>query len=465
MRHAHTVAQVRTAEAALLAALPEGVLMQRAATGLATAVVDFLGEVYGARVLLVVGSGDNGGDALWAGAKLARRGAHVEAICLSAEPHPSGTPGFLAAGGRIVSPEEAVQPDVVIDGVVGIGGKAGLRPAAATIFEQFADCPVIACDVPSGVDVDTGCLDGPAARADLTVTFGTHKVAHLVEPAASLCGSIELIDIGLDLPAAEVTSMQPHDIAALLPRPQAVDHKYTRGVLGICAGSSTYPGAAVMCTAGAAQGLIGMVRYLGSAQDEVIAAHPDVVTVPGRVQAWAVGSGTDSEGEEALKAALSDGVPLVIDADALAHVKEPLNQPAVLTPHAGELSAMIGVPRGEIEAAQLHHARKAAAAYGAVVLLKGHHTLVANPEGEVRVTTTGTPWLGVAGAGDVLTGVIGSLLAAGLDPFDAASVGSWLHGAAATRASCGGPLTPLALAGMIPKVVAEILEVEDDFHG
>jgi len=465
MRHAHTVAQVRAAEATLMATLPEGLLMQRAATGLAVAIVDFLGEVYGARILLVIGSGDNGGDALWAGARLASRGAQVEAICLSDSPHPSGTPAFLAAGGRIVSPSEATPPTVVVDGVVGIGGKPGLRPEAAAVFERFADRPVIACDIPSGVAVDTGCLAGPSVRAALTVTFGTHKIAHLVEPAASRCGSIELVEIGLELPTAAVESLQPEDVAALLPHPGSTDHKYTRGVLGISAGSTTYPGAAVMCVAGAAQGLAGMVRYLGSARTEVVGAHPQVVTTPGRVQAWAVGSGTDHEAGEALRAALGDDVPLVIDADALRHLKAPLNRPAVLTPHAGELSEILGIPRSEIEGAQLQHVREAAVTFGAVVLLKGHHTLIADPDGRVRVTTTGTPWLGVAGAGDVLTGVIGALLAAGLDPLDAASVGSWLHGAAATRASCGGPLTPLALAGMIPTVVAELLGVEEDFHG
>ena len=457
MRHAHTVAQVREAEAELLAALPEGTLMQRAATGLAVATGAFLGRVYGARVLLVVGSGDNGGDALWAGARLARRGARVEAICLSSNPHPTGTPAFLAAGGTVVTTETAADPEVIIDGVVGIGGNPGLRPEAVAAFESFPGVPVIACDIPSGVDVDTGRLAGPAVRADLTVTFGTHKVAHLVEPAASRCGSIELVDIGLNLPGAAVESLQSSDIAALLPRPSAADHKYTRGVLGIRAGSSTYPGAAVMCTAAATQGLIGMARYVGSAAADVLAAHPEVVVGVGRVQAWAVGSGTAEEAGPALAEALADGVPLVIDADALHQVTAPLPVPVVLTPHAGELAAMLQVERAEIEAAQLHYARLAAARYECVVLLKGHHTLIARPDGRTRVTTSGSPWLGVAGAGDLLTGVIGSLLAAGLDPFDAASVGSWVHGAAANLAGAGGPLTPMGVSGKISEVVRSLV--------
>ncbi len=457
MRYAHTVDQVRRAEAALMAQVPEGTLMQRAARGLATAISDFIGHTYGARVLLVVGSGDNGGDALWAGAMLARRGAAVEAICLSDIPHPTGMPAFLAAGGQIVTPTEAKRPDVVVDAVVGIGGKPGLRPDAEQAFGLFPDCPVIAVDVPSGVEVDTGCLDGAAVCADLTVTFGTYKVAHLVEPAASRCGSVEIIDIGLDLPTAAVESFQTSDVAEHIALPSASDHKYTRGVLGIRAGSSTYPGAAVLCTAAAVQGLIGMVRYVGSAASEVLTAHPEVVVGPGRVQAWAVGSGAAEEAGSALAAALTDGVPLVIDADALQHVSGPLPMPVVLTPHAGELAMMLAVERAEIEAAQLHYARLAAARFECVVLLKGHHTLIARPDGRARVTTIGSSWLGVAGAGDVLTGVIGSLLAAGLEPFDAASVGSWLHGAAAGLAGGGGPLTPMQVAAKLPEVVRALV--------
>jgi hydroxyethylthiazole kinase-like uncharacterized protein yjeF len=189
----------------------------------------------------------------------------------------------------------------------------------------------------------------------------------------------------------------------------------------------------------------------------VLAAHPDVVVGEGRVQAWVVGSGGDQLAAEALTAALADDVPLVVDADALRHLDHPVGRPALLTPHAGELAAMLGVDRVEVEAEQLEHARRAAAEYAATVLLKGHHTVVAEPDGRVRVTTTGTPWLAVAGAGDVLGGLCGALLAAGLTPYDAGSVGSWLHGAAATYASQGGPVTAPAVAAAVPHVVAALL--------
>jgi hydroxyethylthiazole kinase-like uncharacterized protein yjeF len=456
MRRAHTVEQVRAAEAELMAKLPDDALMQRAATGLAVAITDLLGSTYAARVLLLVGAGDNGGDALWAGARLASRGVAVEAVLLSEKVHLAGLAALRSAGGRTVTVAEAHQPDVVVDGIVGIGGRPPLREEASAALAAFSGVPVVAVDVPSGVDVDSGRLEGKHVRADLTVTFGTHKIAHLVDPAAQACGVVHLVDIGLDLPEAPVEALQPVDVAALLPVPGPFEHKYTRGVVGVRAGSETYPGAAVLCSSGAVSGLAGMVRYLGSAADAVRARHPEIVVSDGRVQAWVVGSGGDADAEQALTDALADGVPAVVDADALVHVRKGA-QGLVLTPHAGELARMLDVEREEVEADQLGFARRAAVQYDAVVLLKGRRTLVARPDGRVRVTTSGVSWLAVAGAGDVLAGVIGSLLAAGLDPWDAASVGSWLHGAAAALASGGGPLTASAVADAVPEVVRNLL--------
>jgi hydroxyethylthiazole kinase-like uncharacterized protein yjeF len=200
-----------------------------------------------------------------------------------------------------------------------------------------------------------------------------------------------------------------------------------------------------------------MVRYLGEAADLVRAAHPEVVAGPGRVQAWVIGSGGGEDAGKALSEALSDGVPVVVDADGLTHVTGPVDVPALLTPHAGELARMLGVEREEVEAEQLRFAREAAQRYDAVVLLKGRHTLVATPAGEVRVTTVGPAWLASAGAGDVLAGLCGALLAAGLSPLDAGSVGSWLHGAAAVAAGDGGPLTAPDVARALPPLLRDLL--------
>ncbi|MCW2868485.1 MAG: carbohydrate kinase, partial [Marmoricola sp.] len=368
----------------------------------------------------------------------------------------AGLAALRSAGGSVVELARARVPDVVVDGILGIGGRPGLRPDAQEALARFPDATVVAVDVPSGVEVDTGRTDGAHVTADLTVTFGTHKVAHLVDPAAMACGTVHLVELGLDLPPAPVEALQTADVAALLPVPGPFDHKYLRGVVGIRAGSQTYPGAAVLSTSAAVAGLAGMVRYLGSATEAVRARHPEVVAASGRVQAWVVGSGGDSDAEQALAESLEDGVPVVVDADALVHVR-PGSGTLVLTPHAGELARMLEVERSEIEADQLGSARRAAAAYDAVVLLKGRRTVVARPDGRVRVTTSGVPWLAVAGAGDVLAGLVGALLAAGLDPWDAASCGSWLHGAAAALASDGGPLTASQVAEAVPQVVRTIL--------
>lgn len=465
MRSAHTVAQVRAAEEDLLARLPDGVLMQRAAAGLAHAVAAFLGQVYGARVLLLVGAGNNGGDALYAGAGLARRGAGVDCLLLSPDQvHEAGLDALRRAGGQVVSDPRG-RYDVVVDGIVGIGGQGPLRPRAASVVAALGDVPVVAVDTPSGVDVDTGRIEGAHVRAAVTVTFGTHKVAHLVDPGAMACGAVHLVDIGLELPDAAVEALQAEDVAARLPVPAPTAHKYTRGVVGVRAGSDEYRGAAMLSVAGAGCGLAGMVRYVPPEQasgragvaDLVQAAHPEVIVGTGQVQAWVVGSGGGPRAGEQLAAALADDVPLVIDADALSALEGPVGRPAVLTPHAGELARLLQVDRSAVESDQLHHARLAAERFGAVVLLKNRHSLTVHPDGRVRVTTVGPPWLATAGAGDVLGGLVGALLAAGLDPFEAASVGSWVHGAAASLARTDGPLTAGEVAHAIPDVCAGLL--------
>lgn len=455
MRRAHTVEQVRAAEAVLLAALPDGTLMARAAAGLAAAVVDLLGVPYGRRVLLLVGPGDNGGDALFAGALLARRGCAVRAVLLADTAHEAGLAALRRAGGRVVAAgEDGPRPDVVVDGIVGIGGRPGLRPDAAAELARHPGVPVVAVDVPSGVSVDDGRLDGDHVRADVTVTFGTHKVAHLVDPAAAACGAVTLVDIGLDLPDAAVAALQPDDAARLVRVPAGADHKYTRGVVGVRTGAA-YPGAGLLSVAGAASGLAGMVRYVGpdAVADQVRQAHPEVVAGAGRVQAWVVGCGSGDGAAAQLEEALADGVPVVVDADALAHLPDRLGPGTVLTPHAGELARMLDVERDEVEAQQLRSVRTAAERFGTVVVLKGRRTLTAAPDGRVRVTTTGVPWLATAGAGDVLAGLAGAVLASGLDAFDAASLASWLHGAAATLAAGDGPIVAGDVAAAIPRAV------------
>ncbi|NBE55404.1 NAD(P)H-hydrate dehydratase, partial [Streptomyces boluensis] len=455
MRTAFGVETVRAAERELMARLPAGALMQRAAAGLAAACAELLGKVYGSRIVLLVGSGDNGGDALYAGARLARRGAGVAAVLLAPErAHAGGLRALLAAGGRVSSTPERDIADarLVLDGIVGIGGRGGLRPDAARLAELAADSRafVVAVDLPSGVDADTGEVRGEAVRADATVTFGTYKPGLLVDPAHEHAGAVRLIDIGLELPAeADLEALRYADVAGLLPVPGASSDKYRRGVVGIAAGSARYPGAAVLAVAGALRGGAGAVRYVGPAGDAVIARYPEALvhagppSKAGRVQAWVVGPGLGDDADR-VRDVLAADVPVLIDADGLRFADRDevraRTAPTVLTPHAGEAAALLGVERAEVEAGRLAAVRRLAEAYGAMVLLKGSTTLIAAPGRVVRVNPTGTSWLATAGSGDVLSGLAGALLAAGLDTVDAASTAAFLHGLAARRAARGGPI-------------------------
>src|SRR5581483_1198927 len=206
MRDAYRVAQVRAAERALMTLVPDGALMRRAAAGLASVCGSLLarypGQVYGSRVLVLAGTGDNGGDALYAGALLARRGAAVTVIAPGGKTHPGGTAELLASGGRIRGDAAFDRADLIIDGLFGIGGRGGLREpfdGLARRAEQArqAGATVVAVDLPSGIDADTGTVDGPAVRADVTVTFGALKPGLLVDPGARHAGTVELVDIGL----------------------------------------------------------------------------------------------------------------------------------------------------------------------------------------------------------------------------------------------------------------------------
>ncbi|MFF5425944.1 MULTISPECIES: NAD(P)H-hydrate dehydratase [unclassified Streptomyces] len=475
MRTAYRVETVRAAEADLMARLPEGALMQRAAAGLAAACCSLLGKgrVYGARVVLLVGSGDNGGDALYAGARLARRGAGVSAVLLGTRAHEGGLAALRAAGGRVIGgPEDdpyavLAAADLVLDGITGIGGRGGLRPGAVPLARaaRGSGAVVVAVDLPSGVDADTGEVAGEALRADATVTFGTYKPGLLVDPAREYAGAVRLVGIGLDLPSVpDLEALQHRDVARLLPRPGAESDKYRRGVVGVVAGSARYPGAAVLAVSGALRGGAGAVRYVGPAGDAVIAAHPETLVhagppeKAGRVQAWVVGPGLgDGPGAGAAVAEVLDSsVPVLVDADGLRGLDPAAvrarRAPTVLTPHAGEAAALLGVPRASVEAGRLAAVRELAGRFGATVLLKGSTTLVCGPGAKpVRVNPTGTSWLATAGSGDVLSGLAGSLLAAGLEPRDAASCAAYLHGLAARHATGpGAPLTAADVAAALP---------------
>jgi len=494
-----------------MALVPDGTLMQRAAAGLAAVCVSLLrqypGGVYGARVVILAGTGDNGGDALYAGERLARRGAAVTAIAAGARLHAGGAAALRAAGGRIVavvpprgpddalpdnSPPDNSPPDVaarydagrdvrhaighadlIIDGLLGIGGKGGLREPFATLAQLAANsaATTLAVDLPSGIDADTGEVEGPAVRADVTVTFGTFKPGLLIDPGSGHAGVVELVDIGLGPyldPTPEASAPQAEDIAELLPHPGAESDKYRRGVLGLLTGSDKYTGAALLSTGGAVAGGAGMVRLVTApnAAAAVRLVHPEVVITElpgirfpddvGRVQAWVAGPGmgTDEAAADRLGRVLATNLPVLVDADGLTLLSNhrellPRAAPTLLTPHAGELGRLLRADPADVAARRLEHARRAAAEFGACVLLKGSTTVVAPPDDidPVLINTTGTPWLATAGTGDVLAGLAGALLAQGLAAPQAALCAAYLHGLAARLAAAGTGRGGRAAAG------------------
>ena len=484
MREAYDVAAVRAAERAL---------MSRAAAGLTSVCARLLGQVYGARVVILAGSGDNGGDALYAGARLARRGAAVTAIAAAPKVHEGGTAALRAAGGRVTGHADAIaRADLIIDGLLGIGGRGGLREpfaglaAAAERARRDADATVVAVDLPSGIDADTGAVDGPAVRADVTVTFGALKPGLLIDPGAGYAGTVELVDIGLrpeGEPAAEAP--QQDDIAARLPRPGPESDKYRRGVVGVLAGSDRFAGAAVLATGGAVRGGAGMVRVVTASvpaavvrqtwPEAVLTVHPDdgdwdLPGSVGRVQAWVAGPGmgTGPDAVARLAAVLATDLPALVDADGLTILSQhqdllPRRAPTLITPHAGELSRLLGTDSAAIEARRLEHARRAAERLGLTVLLKGSTTVIASPGVTTAlVNPTGTPWLATAGTGDVLSGLAGALLAQGLEPAWAGAVAAYLHGLAARLAAAGTRRPrrrPEAAAEQVPEAPIGAFEV------
>lgn len=457
----HTVASIRAAEDEAFARTDEGELMQRASDALATRLLRDLGHTDGTSVLVLAGPGNNGGDALWAASRLAGRGVRVWVHAVDPDRvHRPGWEACLGRGGTPVDRDTALtligRVDRVVDGIYGIGGHPGLPDDLAQIARACEDSgvPVTAVDVPSGLAADE-CGDPVSFRAERTVTFGSAKPCQVMQPAAERCGELDVVDIDLHWSAIGVRGeplirrWEASDVARRWPVPTVRSDKYARGVVGVDAGSATYPGAGVLVAHGAAYAGCGMVRSLGAVEvaRATVSAIPSVVTASGRVQAWVVGSGWGErpDGAARLAEVLDEDVPVLVDADALRHVDEVMLRPdCLLTPHAGELARMLGVDRAEVEAHPIDHARRVAERTGATVLLKGATQYVVRPgERTLDVAVPGPAWTAQAGSGDTLAGVCGALLAAGLPAADAAACGASLQ---ALTAAAEPPLPPHALA-------------------
>ncbi|WP_166973174.1 NAD(P)H-hydrate dehydratase [Brevibacterium atlanticum] len=439
---------IRDAEVPLLdAGVP---LMARAARALANIGLETLradhGRVTGTRVSVLAGPGNNAGDALFAAAALARRGAAITVITLFDRTHTEGVAAARSAGAQVIAftptedgtsradvLHELTRADLVLDGILGTGGRRGLPDHITALIADWAPHRtgrLIAVDVPSDLDPDPDGAD-QRLHADRTVTFGGLK-SELVDPrVTAFTGSIDVIDIGLDLDPelADSELLDSADLAADFPRPEPTGHKYSRGITGVLAGSEDYPGAGVLTTTSAVNAGAGMVRYLGSplVAEFVVGLHPEVVSASGRVDAVVLGPG-DPEADhiQAVVDGLSDtNTPVVIDAGGLDMVGRAeamagtwlAHRPLIITPHAGELARLLSRLLGEIITAgrigqdPAGWARQAAELTGTIVLLKGHHTVIAAPDGFVVLPEPGPASLATAGAGDVLAGILGTLCA------------------------------------------------------
>ncbi|MFV0461591.1 MAG: bifunctional ADP-dependent NAD(P)H-hydrate dehydratase/NAD(P)H-hydrate epimerase [Nostocoides sp.] len=488
MIEAWSVPDVYAAEDDLIGALPDGELMARAVSALVEVALVRLGQRGGQRVVALVGSGNNGADALYAAAQLAGQGFSAHALT-TARGHTGARQAAAEAGVSLRVADDDPSPardvlagaDLVLDGIAGIGGRAGLAGWGRAWVEAIPDgAYVIAVDTPSGQDPSgRSPVDPAGVFADETVTFSVLKPAHLLPPIRHCAGALTVVDIGLKVPTTPaVVQLQAEDVPDRWPVPGPASDKYSRGVLGVIAGGEHYTGAAMLCCTAAVCAGAGMVRYVGTPapHDLVRMQVPEVVHGPGQVQAWVVGPGLDLQADDpaalaqldAAEAALATQLPVLLDAGGLdlIDVDAPRRgAPTLLTPHAGECARLLSrlgrrqITRADVEATPVEAATLLADLTGATVLLKGSTTLVVPPgrDTPIHCAAEAPAWLASAGAGDVLAGLAGTLLAAGLSPPVAGAVAAVVHGAAADQANPGGPVRALDLAHGLPRTIATLL--------
>ena len=478
--------------------VPGEVLMERAGWATARAVVDLLGGTYGRRAVVVCGKGNNGGDGLVAARHLSRWGMRVDVLELQ-DPASLREPS-LGNHRRLLRETDAVvhragldrclaRADVAVDAVFGTGFRGAPDGAWAEAIGSLNDTPVpvVAVDIPSGVDGATGSVAGAAIQADLTVTFGAAKVGVVLLPGAQLAGDVRVVDIGFpdDLMPRSVGLTEPGDVVAAVPEREIDGHKKASGTLVVVAGSRAMPGAARLIARAAARAGAGYVFVAAPASalpamqagaTEVVwialPETPEGTVAPGALDvlheagseahAFALGPGltTHEDTQGFIRAFVREApAPVVLDADGLNAFAGRLDEladrasEAVLTPHLGELARLRGPRAGADD--RLAAARDLATRARSVALVKGTRSAIADPSGRARVNPTGTPALATAGTGDVLTGVIGGLLARGLDPYDAAWAGAYVHGLAGILA--GRDLGVGAVAGDVAERLPEAI--------
>ncbi len=432
---------------------PVEVLVGRAGAAVAHAALDLLGGAYGRRVVVVAGKGNNGNDGRDAARRLERRGVRVQVI-----PAPDAPPVLPGS-------------DLVIDAAYGTGFRGEY------VAPDPRGAPVLAVDIPSGVDGVTGQAAGRPVRAARTVTFAARKPGLLFHPGRALAGEVTVADIGLDVSGARMGVVEAADVAGWVPTRAPDAHKWRAAVM-VAAGSPGMTGAAHLAARAAYRADAGMVRVAtpGLEHDPAMPTEAVGIAVPAagwdamilqelaRVRALVLGPGL-GRGAPAVAAVhhlvATAPVALLVDGDGLwalgAQAAEliPRRGPdaaTVLTPHDGEFARLAGEPPGQDRVAA---ARGLAEAVGAIVLLKGPTTVVAHADGRARLNLADDARLATAGTGDVLSGVIGALLAQGVDAFDAAAAGAWLH----TTAARQGPARGLIASDVVEGLPAALLAV------
>ena len=432
---------------AIDAGTPVEQLMERAGAALAEAAYRFAGP---RPALVLAGPGNNGGDGYVAARHLAARGVAVRIAALAEPRTEAGKAARHSHWQGIVEPlGSSTEPaPLLIDALFGTGLKRGLEGSACEQLSRLCRAAVasVACDVPSGVDSDSGAELSPVPDFDLTVTFGALKPAHRLMPAMRRCGRVVLADIGIE------AAGEWHEIARpTLPPLDPLGHKYDRGMVHALAG--TMPGAIALATTAAARSGAGYVRIstsrpIGGIPSAVVQLETAEVNDP-RIGCLLVGPGM-GDIPQLLTLALTSKAPKVLDADAIALLGDPerlRGQDAIITPHSGEFERLFG----KLEGSKADQALEAARRSGAVVVFKGPDTLVASPDGQLAFAPPAPAWLASAGTGDVLAGIIAAMRARGLDAFEAACAAVWLHGRAAEVAGPGMIADDLAAA--IPAVL------------
>lgn len=467
----YSVTQIRAIEEAAMASLPPGGLMQRAGAAAAEWALALIQEVR--PVLVLAGPGNNGGDALEVAANLRDAGVEVTVFYL---PGRAPSPGTAAALERCqmdgVTFVDAI-PDVawalVVDGLFGIGITRDLA-VALPVFT----CPVLALDVPSGLDADTGVAHAGAVRATHTLTFIGDKPGLHTGDGRDHAGIVRVASLDIDpalLPAPEAALVTPASFGMHLARRRANSHKGTFGDVAIVGGAEGMAGAAILAARAALFSGAGRVFVAAlDARLSLDAQHPEIMFRPAASFAMeqrtlVVGPGMGDGGRNLLAKAIAGDAPLVLDADALNLLAlEPGLQEAVrtrgkmaiLTPHPLEAARLLGVTAKVVQADRLAAARELAARCGAVVVLKGSGTVIADPRGQVAINPTGNAGLATGGSGDVLSGLSGALLAQGWDAWPAALGAVWMHSAAADRLVEHG-IGPIGMtAGELPAAIRAV---------